>query len=194
MKGEWNEKEDNKKYIEQLREYVRLLAMKAEADEKMASEILEILLKTDPERGISDEEIEGITGYRQSDVRKVLRVLYNAKLSTYKRGKHPESEATRYYWYIDMKSVSLAIVKRKKSVLEKLKSRLEYEKSHEFYKCPKDNTRYTFDDAFEYDFTCPKCGSLLEPDDNSSYIKVLEERIARLEEEIKSDEKKVFGS
>ncbi|MDP8002739.1 MAG: transcription initiation factor IIE subunit alpha [Caldisphaera sp.] len=189
-----NEKEQSIDYINQLREFVRLLALKAESDDKMASEILDILLKTDPERGISDEEIEGMTSHRQSDVRKILRLLYDAKLATYKRGKHPETGATRYYWFIDMKGVGLAIVRRKKSVLEKLKARLEYERSNEFYKCPKDNTRYTFDDAFEYDFVCPKCGSMLELDNNSQYVDILKKRISLLEEEIKSDESKIFGS
>ncbi|AFZ70997.1 transcription initiation factor IIE, alpha subunit [Caldisphaera lagunensis DSM 15908] len=194
-----NNKEDSNSesqvnYINQLREFVRLLALKAETDDKMSSEILDILLKTDPERGISDEEIEGITGYRQSDVRKVLRLLYDARLATYRRGKHPETGATRYYWYIDMRSVGLAIIRRKKAVLEKLKSRLIYENNNEFYKCPKDNTRYTFDDAFEYDFICPKCGSMLELDTNEQYIDILKRRISLLEEEIKQDENKVFGS
>ncbi len=187
-------KEDQANYINQLREFVRLLALKAETDDKMSSEVLDILLKTDPERGISDEEIEGITGYRQSDVRKVLRLLYDARLATYRRGKHPETGATRYYWYIDMRGVGLAIIRRKKAVLEKLKSRLTYESNNEFYKCPKDNTRYTFDDAFEYDFICPKCGSMLELDTNAQYIDILKKRISLLEEEIKEDETKVFGS
>ncbi|MGC9135088.1 MAG: transcription initiation factor IIE subunit alpha [Caldisphaera sp.] len=181
-------------YINQLREFVRLLALKAETDDKMASEILDILLKTDPERGISDEEIESMTSYRQSDVRKVLRLLYDARLSTYRRGKHPETGATRYYWYIDMRGVSLAIIRRKKAVLEKLKSRVAYESNNEFYKCPKDNTRYTFDVAFEYDFICPKCGSMLELDDNKQYIDILKKRISLLEEEIKQDESKVFSA
>ncbi len=67
--------------------------------------------------------------------------------------------------------------------------RLEYEKSNTFYRCPNDGTRYTLEEAFENEFQCPKCNALLEEEDNSEIIRLLEEEIARLEEEIRRDER-----
>jgi transcription initiation factor TFIIE subunit alpha len=185
--------EEDQKRVNELRQLIRLLAVKSGIDETMADDLLDLLLTVDPEKGISDEEVESMKGYKQADVRKVFRIFYDLHIASYRRGKHPETGATRYYWYLDSKDLDLALLRRKKLVLEKLKARLDYELSNEFYVCPKDHTRYTFDYAFEYEFTCPKCGSLLVPDNNSEYVKALEARIKRLEEEIKKDETTLFG-
>ncbi len=184
--------EDQKK-VEELRQLIRLLAVKSGVDEAMTDDLLDLLMTVNPDKGISDEEVEAMKGYKQADVRKVFRIFYDLHIASYRRGKHPETGATRYYWYLDPKDLNLALLRRKRLVLEKLKARLEYERSNQFYVCPKDNTRYTFDYAFEYEFTCPKCGSLLVPDNNESYVKALEGRIRRLEEEIRQDEARLFG-
>ena len=185
--------EEDQKKAEELRQLIRLLAVKSGVDEAMTDDLLDLLLTVNPEKGISDEEVEAMKGYKQADVRKVFRIFYDLHIASYRRGKHPETGATRYYWYLDPKDLNLALLRRKKLVLEKLKIRLEYERSNQFYVCPKDRTRYTFDYAFEYEFTCPKCGSLLVPDNNEAYVKALENRIRKLEEEIRQDEAKLFG-
>ena len=181
------------KRLEHLRQLIRLLAVKSGVDEAMADDLFDLLLTVDPEKGISDEDVEAMKGYKQADVRKVFRIFYDLRIASYRRGKHPESGATRYYWYLDPRDADMALLRRKKQVLEKLKMRLEYEKSNEFYICPKDGTRYTFDYAYEYQFTCQKCGSMLVPDNNEKYVKALERRVKMLEEEIAEDERQLFS-
>ncbi len=179
--------------IEGLRRLIRLLAVSSGIDEALADDLFDLLLSVDPKKGISDEEVEALKGYKQADVRKVFRIFYDLRLASYRKGKQPETGSTRYYWYLDPKNLDASLLRRKKLVLEKLKMRLAYEKSNEFYVCPKDGSRYTFDYAFEYEFTCPKCGSMLIPDNNGPYVKVLEERVKKLEEEIKQDEAKLYS-
>jgi transcription initiation factor TFIIE subunit alpha len=193
LSGEGNGNNEDDKSLEGLRQLIRMLAVKSGIDEAMADDLFDLLLTVDPEKGISDEEVEQMKGYKQADVRKVFRIFYDLRIASYRRGKHPDTGATRYYWYLDSRDADLALLRRKKQVLEKLKMRLEYERSNEFYVCPKDGTRYTFDYAYEYQFTCQKCGTMLVPEDNSNYIRVLENRISRLEEEIKRDERQIFG-
>jgi transcription initiation factor IIE alpha subunit len=45
--------------------------------------------------------------------------------------------------------------------------------------------RYTFEDASDFMFMCPKCGRPLQPFDNEGIIKALEGRIRRIEEELR---------
>ena len=179
--------------LEALRRLIRLLAVSQGVDEAIADDLFDLLLTVDPEKGISDEEVEALKGYKQADVRKVFRIFYDLHIASYRRGKQPETGSTRYYWYLDPKNVDASLLRRKRLVLEKLKKRLQYEKENEFYVCPKDGSRYTFDTAYEYEFTCPKCGSILVPFDNSEYVKALENRISKLEEEISKDEAELYG-
>jgi len=175
--------------IEALYEFIRRLALKLGQDPEKAVTIFRMLLSRQDGKGLSDEDIAEQTGYKQAEIRNILRAFYQLRLASYRRGRHPQTGATRYYWFIDMASVNMSLYWRKVQVLEKLKAKLEYEKNNVFFVCPQDGSRYTFEEAFEFDFQCPKCSSVLEEEDNSDVIEVLEEEIRRLEEEIRRDEK-----
>jgi len=174
-----------------LLKFIRRLAREYGLDPDKAETIFRVLLETDADKGISDEELAQKLGYKQSDVRRVLRLLYVYRFANYRRGRHPRTGATRYYWYIDIMHLNIVLVWLKKAVLEKLKYRLEYEEANIFYRCPRDGTRYTFEEAFQYDFQCPRCGSILEEDDNTQTKKILASYIRRLEEEIEEDERRL---
>ena len=175
--------------IEALYEFIRRLALKRKQDPEKAVTIFKMLLSRQDGKGLSDEDIAERTGYKQAEIRNILRAFYQLRLASYRRGRHPQTGATRYYWFIDMSAVNMSLYWRKVLVLEKLRAKLEYEKNNTFYTCPVDGSRYTFEEAFEFDFQCPKCSSLLEEEDNSEIIEILEEEIRRLEEEIRRDEK-----
>ncbi len=180
--------------VEALYEFIRRLVARRNLDPEKAVTIFRMLLLRQDGRGLSDEEIAEKTGYKQSEIRNILRIFYNLRLASYRRGRHPVTGATRYYWFIDFSSVNMSLYWRKIQVLEKLRQRLEYEKSNTFFRCPADGSRYTFEEAFEYEFTCPKCNSLLEEEDNTRIVEFLEEYTARLEEEIRRDEKLLRGT
>ncbi|MCE4602742.1 MAG: transcription factor [Desulfurococcales archaeon] len=175
-----------------LEELLYRLASNKGIDPEKTIHIFRLLLQNTGQKGLSDEDLESLTGYRQGEIRKVLRLFYEIHIASYRRGRHPETGATRYYWKIDVDTININMIRRKKAVLEKLKKRLEYEEGTAFYRCPNDGSRYTFDEAFEYDFTCPKCGSILEEDDNRPYIEILRSTIKKLEEEIKRDEAGIY--
>lgn len=179
---------DNKEKIEALYGFIRRLALKNRLDPDNAIKIFTTLLKATDGKGLSDEELSEITKMRQGEIRNILRMLYSLRMVAYRRGRHPETGATRYYWYPDFSGINMSLFWRKKQVLEKLKQRLEYEEENSFFRCPRDGLRYTFDEAFEFDFTCPKCNTMLVEEDNSMVKEYLRQRIAMLEEEIKRDE------
>ncbi len=184
--------EDRK--LKALFRFIELLAIKNRLDPEKAVNIFKLLLEASEKKGVSDEDISTKMNYRQSDVRRILRTFYVYRLADYRRGKHPKTGATRYYWYVDLNRLNIILVWMKKMVVEKLCTRLQYEEENVFYVCPRDGTRYTFDEAYNYEFVCPKCGSILEEEDNSKIKKILREYIEWLEEEIKEDEAKIRAS
>jgi len=177
----------------ELEEYVRQLAIAKRLDPEKTVEILRKLAFEAKQRGISDEDIENMTGFKQSEIRRALRLFYEEGMATYRRGRHPETGATRYYWVLNYNLMNTSFLAKKKAILEKLRVRLEHEETNTFYVCPADGSRYTFDEAYDVEFTCPKCGSLLEEEDNTGRVGFLRDRIRRLEEEIVRDEDRVYG-
>ncbi|MFN4046219.1 MAG: transcription initiation factor IIE subunit alpha [Acidilobaceae archaeon] len=181
--------------IKSLEMFVEKLAETSDVDSKKALHIFKLISDPNNKNGLSDEDLEELTGYKQGEIRKILRVFYDARLAYYRKGKHPKLDTTRYYWKIDGDTANSALLRRKKEVLNKLKLKLEYELNNTFYICPNDNSRYTFSEAYgpSGEFRCPRCGALLQPEDNSRLVESLEREIRRLEEEIAEDEKRLYS-
>ncbi|MDM7275985.1 MAG: transcription initiation factor IIE subunit alpha [Thermoprotei archaeon] len=181
--------------VKSLERFIEKLAETSDVDAKKALHVFKLISDPGNKNGLSDEDLEELTGYKQGEIRRILRVFYDARLAYYRKGKHPKLDTTRYYWRIDGDTANSALLRRKKEVLNKLKLKLEYELNNTFYTCPKDNSRYTFSEAYgpEGEFRCPRCGALLQPEDNSQLVESLEREIKRLEEEIAEDEKKLYS-
>jgi len=152
-----------------------------------ARRVLEYLLEKN--REVKDEEIAEETGLRINTVRRALYLLLEHSLVMYRRVRDRNSGWYIYYWQVNVDQINAILYARKKMVLEKLKARLRYEESNEFYVCPNDGSRYTFDEAVDNDFRCPRCGAMLDYEDNSRYKEVLRKRIAIIEEELKREAK-----
>ncbi len=189
-----NEDGSNNEALEYFFKLLSKIALRRNLDPDNMILITKKLMSNSDSKGLSDENLEEITGIRQNEVRKILRTLYELKIATYRRGRHPETGSTRYYWTIDPQAINMFILSLKKKILSKMKKKLEFEESMSFYVCPADGTRYTFEEAFDYDFTCPKCGSMLVEYDNSKVKEFLKRKIRELEEEISEDERKLFSS
>jgi len=159
-------------------------------EELVGEDAVNVAMALSKRKEATDEEISQETGIRLNDVRKILYKLHNFNLATYRRIRDDSTGWFTYFWQINKERVYDLIKSRKKLVLEKLKERLEYEKSKMFFYCPNDgDTRLTFEEAMESSFKCPKCGNVLQHFDNSEIIKILEEKIRELEDEIDSTSK-----
>ncbi len=179
---------DSKAKTEALYRFIKKLARKSNLNPENTVKIFTTLLSSTDGKGLSDEELSEHTGLRQGEIRNILRLFYSLRMVAYRRGRHPATGATRYYWYIDFSGINMSLYWRKIQVLERLRQRLEYEENNTFFRCPRDGARYTFEEAFEYEFTCPRCNSILVEEDNTKIKELLRRAIARLEEEIKRDE------
>ncbi len=152
-----------------------------------------VVLLLESKEALSDEEIAEKLGLRINDVRKALYDLVKLGFVTYRRVTKRESYWHTYKWFTDESMIAQAVLRRKRETLKKLEQRLQYEKESVFYTCPVDGSRYSFDEAFENYFKCPRCNSDLVEVDNRSIVEALEKLIEKLRREIEHDEKVLSG-
>jgi transcription initiation factor TFIIE subunit alpha len=134
---------------------------------------------------VTDDEIANKAGIRLNFVRKILYRLYDHSLLTLRRTRDRETGWFIFHWRLQPEQFGGFISNQKARVLEKLETRLRYEKNHDFYYC---NTpgcnRIPFEDAMEMVFRCPTCNKPLMHCSNSKIVKVLSEKIEQLRKEL----------
>ncbi len=122
---------------------------------------------------------------RLNSVRKILYKLYDHGLVSCTRVRDEKTGWFIFYWRLQPDQLDAFIRSRKKRALDKLKTRLDFERAHTFFICKTDQeVRVTFEDAMESSFKCGKCGKQLESSENSEMVSVLESRVERLEAEL----------
>ena len=128
--------------------------------------------------GVStDEKIAETTNIRLNVVRRILYKLYDAQLASYKRSKDPETQWFTYNWIFDQDEVNRQISKKAKIELANKEQKLYNEENNMFFICNNEHQRYNFDNASEYNFTCPDCGEELVFQDNKKKITNLKREI-----------------
>jgi transcription initiation factor TFIIE subunit alpha len=148
-----------------------------------ARKVFEILYNDGSE--LSEVEIAEKAGMKANTVRRALNILAEHNLAVYRRIRDPATGRIVALWQVNYDGLLAEIESRKRGVLERLRALLEHEKQNYFYVCPRDGTRYTFDEALEQDFTCPRCGSPLDEDrERDLRIRILESYVRRLGEEL----------
>lgn len=133
----------------------------------------------------TDEIIANDCAVRLNTVRKVLYKLYDHGLVSCTRIRDEKTGWFIFYWRLQPDQLDAFIRSRKKRALDKLKTRLDYERNHTFFICKTDiDIRVPFEEAMETSFKCGKCGNQLESLENAEIVSVLESKIERLEAEL----------
>ena len=117
--------------------------------------------------------------------RNMLYRLYDSNLVSFIRKKDKKKGWYIYYWTFNTKNIKHILKDIKKKKLERLKERLNREKGVDFYTCGNGCIRLDFEQATDFEFKCPECGSLLNLEDNSKKIEEIKKEIAKLEKELK---------
>jgi transcription initiation factor TFIIE subunit alpha len=135
----------------------------------------------------TDEEIASATGLKINTVRKVLYDLFSKALISGIRVRDEKKGWFVYRWRVKRDNVDTFIDLQRRKILERLKIRLNYEESNQFYHCGNDSCqRLTFDQAYEVFFRCPSCKMPLNPVDNTPLKQALMAKIKELSDELKS--------
>ena len=94
--------------------------------------------------------------------------------STCKKSKDPETNWFIYNWKFEPEKISNIITKKYGKFSEDIQRSIEYEEENMFFVCKSNGHRYKFEKASENNFICPKCGELMEYQDNTAIIKELQ--------------------
>jgi len=130
---------------------------------------------------IVDIEIAEKTQIQLKAVRKALYTLYDHSLVALRQSRDKETGWFIFNWRLQPDQLKGFVVNQKHRVLEKLETRLDYEKSNEFYTCQTPGCkRYPFTEAFELLFKCPTCNKPLNHINNDLFVKVLTKKIEQI--------------
>jgi transcription initiation factor TFIIE subunit alpha len=130
---------------------------------------------------ITDNEIVDQTQIRLNTVRKILYRLYDHSLVALRQSRDKETGWFIFNWRLQPDQLEGFILNQKRRVLEKLETRLDYEKSHEFYACQTPGCkRFPFAEAFELLFKCPACNKPLMHINNDLIVEVLNRKIEQI--------------
>lgn len=133
----------------------------------------------------TDEEIVAKTDIKLNSVRKILYKLYDRSIVGLRRTRDKETGWFIFHWRLQPDQLEGFISNQKKRILEKLETRLEYERNHDFYYCNTPGCKPTpFGEAAENIFRCPKCGKPLMHFDNAKIIEFLSKKVEKLRNEL----------
>ena len=133
----------------------------------------------------TDEELATKLEIKLNIVRKILYKLYDYHLAVFRRIRDKKTGWFVYFWKLNPERIGDLVNNKKKLVLQKLRERLDYEKNHVFYQCNNGCPRFTFEDAMEVSFNCPKCQIPLKNITNTDIVEILEINVEILEDDLK---------
>jgi transcription initiation factor TFIIE subunit alpha len=137
-----------------------------------------------PDGEVTDEELAEDLDLELNDVRRALFILYENDLADYRRLRDEDSGWLTYLWTLEYDSIPENLRDEMHRLLDALEDRREYERNHEFFLCEVDSIRFEFEEAMEFGFDCPQCGSDLEALDNDHLVEAMDERIDGLRAEL----------
>lgn len=106
------------------------------------------------------------TGFEINTTRNILYKLYHANLVSFTRKKDKQKGWYIYYWTFKPKRIKDILIGLKKKRLEKLQEQLHRENASFFFKCISNCMRLNFDQAVDFNYKCPECGSLMEQENS----------------------------
>jgi transcription initiation factor TFIIE subunit alpha len=132
-------------------------------------------------REITDNEIADKTQIRLNLIRKAVYRLYDHSIVALRRSRDKETGWFVFNWRLQPDQLEGFIQNQKRRVLEKLETRLEYEKSHEFYSCQTSGCkRFPFEEAFELLFKCPACDEPMIHFNNDRIVEILTRKVEQI--------------
>lgn len=144
-----------------------------------------LILAIKDKKNISEFKIAEILKEQINITRNMLYRLLDQDLVHFIRKKDRQKGWYIYYWTFNPNQIRYLTVKLQKERLLKLKERLERENSAIFFTCPEGCIRLDFEQAMNFEFKCPECGSIIQQQDNSQEIAKIEHKIKEIEDFLK---------
>ena len=132
-------------------------------------------------KNISEFKIADVLKRDIKEIRTTLYRLVNYNIVSSIRKKDKKKGWYIYYWTLNTDQIKYLFKDLKVKKLEKLKERLEREKTSLFFVCENKCIRLNFDQATEFEFKCPECGLLMNQENNTEIVEKLEKEKELLE-------------
>lgn len=164
--------------------YVGMELLNSESKD-ITDEDITVNIKQQIEGTEIDFEPDDTEVLKLNSVRKTLYKLYSEKLAKFRRIRDKSTGWFIYYWWHEFDLLEEILLEKKSLNEGKLRDRLQFEQNNYFFickNCQESNIKYNFDEAFELNFRCPKCGSPLEAQDNQGIIIFLKNKIALIQD------------
>ena len=149
------------------------------------ADVVQLVRVLKDKKNVSEFKLADCIDHEVNATRNMLYRLYDANLVSFIRKKDKKKGWYIYYWTFNTKRVKYLIEELKKKRLERLKDRLEREKSSHFFICSSKCMRLDFEQATGFNFKCPECGSLMNQEDNKEKIDEIEKEMTQLKKENK---------
>lgn len=128
----------------------------------------------------TDDDLSRVFKVKPNVIRQIIYSLDKHKLVVFRKDIDKKTNWVTFYWKINRDFFSTYVDFKRNSIIEKIRKRYEYERSQNFFVCPRKCKRYTFDEAMELDFKCATCGQVLSMEDNSRLVEFLEKKLATI--------------
>ena len=153
--------------------------------EVAGEDVLPIVYFLKNKKNISEFKIAEVIKKEINKTRNMLYRLHEANLVSFIRKKDKKKGWYIYYWTFKPKMIKYVIIRLKKEKLAKLNDRLKRENISHFFICQNKCIRLDFDQAMNFEFKCPECGEIMNQEDNLENIRLIEEEIKKIKEELK---------
>jgi len=153
--------------------------------DRVAGEVGIIIYSLGLNKEFTDDQLALELGIEINEIRKALFALYEIGLAEYRRVRDDETGWMEYYWRINYDK-AIDILKRElEKTKKKLEEKLEQESGNIYYICPNMCIKVSYEEAMDLNFSCPKCGAMLEYLDSTKAIEMIKEEIKRIDEILK---------
>lgn len=156
--------------------------------ELIGEEAVKLVKIMQKRKNISEFDLANMVKKDVNSVRNLLYKLFDHNLVSFTRKKDKKKGWYIYYCTLEEKRLPIIAKEMRQKKIEKIKDRIQREKSTLFYICPNKCVRLDFDQSANIQFKCPDCGTLMTQEDNSEKIRDLEQTLQGLEEKIQEKE------
>jgi transcription initiation factor TFIIE subunit alpha len=156
--------------------------------EMVGEDVLIVVKYLKGKKNISEFQIAEALELEVNKTRNILYRLHTHHIVTYHRKKDRIKGWYISYWTLNPKRMQQLVDELNQKKLAMLREKLtkEEQNTNSFFLCPQFCIRVDFDQATEFGFKCPECGSLLAQQDNSKTIANLKQKIKELEGKLKA--------
>lgn len=132
------------------------------------------------DKGMTDEQISRKIKIGVNEIRTALNKMHYLGVIDYSKIKAKKTNWYTYTWFLQKERVNELLKNRYEEELDKLNEKLDMHDNHVFFKCKNGCDMLPFELAFEYNFKCPDCGTIMQQQNTNKEQRILRSRAVEI--------------